>query len=137
MKDKIELLLSSIEDILVMVSTRIGPWLAPIGPAYFVGRAALQHLHAHIIIAVCMALAVEMIGMATTHTALKAWAWNKNKRKIDPKAPLWFCILLAGIYFIGAIALTVVVEVFPISVVYAPAIFIILTMVGMLAIAMQ
>lgn len=137
MNNLIESTLSTVEDTLVMLSTRIAPWLAPIGPAYFIGRAAYNELHAHIAIAICMAVAVEMVGMATTHTALKAWTWNKTKRKIDPTAPLWLCIILALFYYVGAIVLTVVVEVYPQTVAFAPAIFITLGAVSSMAIAMQ
>lgn len=137
MKNLIENLLSNTEDIMVILSTRIGPWLAPIVPAYFVGMAMHNQLHAWPIIAICGALAVEMVGMATTHTALKAWAWNKNKRKVDPKAPLWFCIGMSGFYFAGAISLTIVSEILPSTIVFAPAIFIVLAIVSMVTIAIQ
>lgn len=128
---------NTIESVLLMLATRFGPWLAPIGPAYFVGRAAHNHLEAHWLIAVCMALAVEAVGIAATHTALKCWTWNGGKRKIDPTAPTTLMVWLSLVYFASALALSILVEVYPASATYAPAVFIGLAGVGYVTIAVS
>lgn len=132
-----EQLADTIEDVLLMLASRFGPWLAPIGPAYFVGRAAYHHLSAHWLIAVTMAVAVEAVGIAATHTALKAWAWNGSRRKTDPVAPFGLMVWLSIIYFISALILSILVEVYPQSATYAPAVFIGLAAVAYVTIAVQ
>ena len=128
--DKIEQLSESVEDALLLLATRWGPWLAPVGPAYFVGRAAHHRLDAHWVIAFIMACAVEAVGIAATHTALNAWAWNNNRRKTDPEAPFGLMLILSFVYFASAFVLSIIVEVYPVSSTYAPAVFIFLAAVA-------
>ncbi|MEM7033915.1 MAG: HTH domain-containing protein [Chloroflexota bacterium] len=115
--------LDTIEELALDFATRLGPWLAPIGPAYFIGRAVNTHLHAHLSIAVIMACAVELVGIAATHTALRAWTWNQMKRKTDPDAPFTLMVWLSLVYFFSAFALSILVEVFQQLATYAPAVF--------------
>ena len=133
----IEALMDDTESVLLAMATRIGPWLAPVGPAYFVGRAAYHRLDAWLPIAVAMALAVEAVGIAATHTALKAWTWNETKRKSDPEAPVTLMIWLSLVYFLSALILSILVEVYPDSAVLAPAVFIGLAGVAYVTIAVS
>ena len=125
----------NIEESLLLIATKFGPWLAPVGPAYFVGRAAYHRLEAHLPIAVAMALAVELVGFAATHTALKCWLWNGSKRKSDPTAPTSLMVWLSLVYFVAALILSILVEVAPESATYTPAVFIGLAGVAYVTIA--
>ena len=124
-----------IEESLLLIATKFGPWLAPIGPAYFVGRAAYHRLEAHLPVAIAMALAVELVGFAATHTTLKCWLWNGSKRKPDPTAPTSLMVWLSLVYFVAALILSFLVEVAPESATYAPAVFIGLAGVAYVTIA--
>lgn len=119
-----------------MIASRLGPWLAPIGPAFFIGRAIFHQLAAPLWVAVLMGTAVELVGIAATHTALKAWAWNEARRKSDPVAPFKLLVFLSLVYFVSAAILSVMLEVWPSLVApYAPGVYLSLAGVAYVTLA--
>ena len=112
-----------IENLALEFATRLGPWLAPIGPAYFVGRSVYHNLNAHWVIAVVMAIAIECVGIAASHCALRCWTWNQTKRKSDPEAPFILMVWLSLVYFGAAFSLAILTEVIQELATYAPAVF--------------
>lgn len=105
--------LDRLERFALVLVARLGPWLSPIPPAYFIAKAAEKHLEAGRWIAVVMAVVVEVVGIATIHTALTAYTWNREKRQKDPAAPLNLGIILSVSYLVIGILLAVLLELDP------------------------
>ncbi len=129
--------LDGLERVALALVARLGPWAAPVAPAYFVARAAERHLKAWRPVAIAMAVAIEAVGIASAHATLRAWAWNREKRKSDPSAPAWLGLALVGVYLAVGILLAVLVEVLPWLVVWAPAAFFLLAGVAYVVLAMM
>ena len=89
------------------IAARLGPWLSPIAPTYFIARATQTHLAAPGWIAITIAIAIEATGITATHNTLRAYSHNRSKRKTDPSAPLTLTLLLAGVYLVTGITLTI------------------------------
>jgi hypothetical protein len=123
--------IDSIEAILVSLAARLGPWLAPIPPAYFIARSAQKNLHAPDWVALAVGLAVEAVGIATVHNSLVLYDYMREKRQSDPPAPLGLSLALAGVYLITGISLSVFLEAWPTLLSpYAPALFFLLAGAG-------
>jgi putative flippase GtrA len=129
--------LDDLERVALALVARLGPWAAPVAPAYFVARAAERHLKAWRPVAIAMAIAIEAVGIASAHATLRAWAWNREKRKSDPSAPAWLGLALVGVYLGVGVLLAVLVEVLPWLVVWAPAAFFLLAGVAYVVLAMM
>lgn len=129
-------LLDDLEEIFLAFASRLGPYLAPVGPAYFVGRAVFNHLQANLLVAVIMAIALEFLGVTTTKTTLRCWLWNnQTKRKTDPTAPFNPMLILTIISYLIGIGLAVGLEVAPTLAIYAPGLFFILAGIGYFTLA--
>ena len=111
-------------------TARIAPWLAPIPTAYLIGSATEEHLDWPWPIAGAAAVAVELLGISITTTALELWQHNQTKRKSDPTAPTWLSAILVGVYLVVAVTLTVMLDVIPDLKKWAPAIFPMLSLTG-------
>lgn len=107
--------------------TMAGPWLTPLVPAYFVAVSIQRYLNAPGIVAVISGLVLEVVGIAGIANATRAYLWNRNKRKSDEAAPLWLSIAAVGVYFLTALLLTVVLEVWGELAPIAPGMFIVLS----------
>lgn len=116
---------------------RLSPWLAPVPTAYLIGRAVMAHLAFDIVIAVITALVVETLGLATISIALILYSYNVQKRKIDPKAPVWLAYVLVGVYLVSALTLTVLLDIFPELSRYAPGVFPVMSLVGMTVVMLK
>ena len=112
--------LDDFEEVGQLIALRIAPWLAPIGPAFLIGRAVNIHLQAPTYVAVAIAIAIEAVGIAATHTDLRAKAWNQTKRKTDPHAPQGVTQKLSWGYFLAAATMSVLLEVLPAIAPYSP-----------------
>jgi len=129
-------LLDDIEEIFLAFASRLGPYLAPVGPAYFVGRSVFNHLQANLIVAIIMAIALEFLGVTTTKTTLRCWLWNnQTKRKTDPLAPYGPMLGLTLTSYLIGIGLAVGLEVAPTLAIYAPGLFFILAGIGYFTLA--
>jgi len=134
---KVQSDIDSLELFIVDQIVRFAPWLAPIPTAYLVGRSTVDHLNWPGIVAAVGALAVEVMGVSVNNTTLMLYGYNKSKLKTDPVAPTWLAGSLIGVYVVVAILLTIVLDVSPDIVQYAPAIFPLLSLVGASTIALR
>lgn len=128
---------NQIERAAVELLAVLGPWFGPIPSAYLVGRACMNYLHWHWLIAWIAAAAVESIGVVSVVLALRLYDWNETRTKLDPAAPFTLSVFLVGTYFIVTIGLTVLLDVIPGLARYAPAIFPLLAAVGAVNIAIK
>lgn len=122
-----DLLIDKIETIPLILATRLGPWLTPLVPAYFVHRAMVAKLETPLIWAWIAALALEVVGVATMYSLLRAYQWNREKRKSDPTAPIVWNIAVSSIYYLTSFLLVLLIEFVPNAVKFAPAAFVILS----------
>jgi len=88
-------------------------------------------------VAVVAAIIVESLGLATTATALDLREYNASKRKSDPRAPFTLAAVLVGVYLVVALALTVALDIAPVLATYSPAIFPLLSLVGVSVLALR
>lgn len=120
----------NLENSTVKIVAKTAPWLAPLPSAYFVARSAMTHLAVPLTIAIIIAAIIETLGLASVHTALRAYDWNMHKRQSDPRAPVALTVVLGGVYIVTTWGLVVVLEVWPALSIYAPAIFPALAIIG-------
>jgi len=122
---------------MVRLIAKISPWFAPIPSAYFVARSSIAHLDVPIEIAIIIGAVLELLGIATVHTALSLYRWNikpavSREKGAWEKAPLLLSIITCGVYFMAVIFLSVVLETAPGMSAIAPVIFPFVAIVGAL-----
>jgi hypothetical protein len=129
-------LLDQIEATPLALITKFGPWLTPLVPAYFVSRAMVKQLQAPELWGWVAAAALEVVGIAATNSLLRAYQWERERRKTDPAAPIWWNVSAALVYYLTAFLLVFFVELVPESLKLAPAMFVILSGTSALVLAL-
>lgn len=127
----------SLEQRLVDAVASVGPWLAPLPTAYLVGHYAVTRLDWWLPVAAAAGLAVESLGVSAVATYLLLRGHNRAKRKTDPAAPEGAALVAVAAYFLSAVALTVLLDTLPSAAVYAPIAFPVLSLAGMLVLALR
>ena len=125
------------EALAVDLVVKIAPWAAPAPTAYLVYARTMAHLRWPAWVAIVAALVIESLGLATVATALELREYNQEKRKSDPAAPFGLAALLAGVYLVVALLLTVVLDIVPILSIVAPGAFPFLSLCGVLVLAVR
>ena len=125
------------ESLPLALATRFGPWLTPLVPALFVQRALVAHLRTPPAWGWLAALSLELVGIAATNALLRAHAWERERRKSDPPAPLFWHFLAAAAYYFTALLLVLVMEFFPPAARLAPAMFVLLAGASALVLALS
>jgi hypothetical protein len=128
--------LDKLEAAPLALATKFGPWLTPLVPAYFVQRAMTTTLHAPSQWGWLAAAALEVVGIAATNSLLRAYQWEKERRKIDPAAPLWWNVAACTVYYGTAFLLVFFLEIWPTAIKLAPAAFVILSGTSALVLAL-
>lgn len=129
-------LLDQIEAAPLALITKFGPWITPLVPAYFVSRAMVKQLQAPELWGWVAAIALEVVGIAATNSLLRAYQWERERRKTDPAAPLWWNVSAALVYYLTAFLMVFFVELVPESLKLAPAMFVILSGTSALVLAL-
>lgn len=130
-------LFDQIESIILALATKIGLWITPLVPSYFVQRAMVNRLQTPQGWGWIAAAALEIVGIAATKNLLRAYTWNQEKRKTDPPAPIIWNAIAAGVYYLTAFLLVLITEFYPDSIRVAPAAFVILSGASALVIALS
>jgi hypothetical protein len=115
--------LDSSERVALAGVARLGPWLAPLPPAYFVARATDRRLGTGQAWAWIIGAVVEAAGIAAASATLTAYTWNREKRVSDPKAPTGLGLVLCGVYLAVGVIISVVLELDGGLAVYVPGLF--------------
>ncbi len=123
----IENIVEKIEAIPIVLATRLGPWITPLVPAFFVHRAMVKHLNVPTFWGWIAAIALEVVGVAAMFNLLRMYQYNQEKRKSDPAAPIVWAVVTTAAYYLTAFALVLFIEFFPDVVKFAPAAFIVLS----------
>lgn len=146
-------ILGRIESNAVNVVAQIGPWLAPIPTAFMAYRTGLEILGWPVAVALAGALALEILGVATTSTALMLRDYNATRRKypdgmtveerrksrmiVDPTAPAKLAYTLAGVYLVSAMLVVLLVDVLPGVIRWVPGLFPLVSLTGAVTIAVR
>jgi 5-methylcytosine-specific restriction endonuclease McrA len=137
MTDKIYRVISQIEQVPLAVVTRSGPWLTPLVPAYFIKQALVDNVHMPEGWAWTAAMSIEIVGIAATNNMLRAYQWNREKRKTDPAAPIGWNIAAVTIYFVTAFTIVLLVGLFPELSRIIPAAFVVLSGASAMVLALS
>ena len=123
------------EAVAVELVANLAPWLAPLPTAWLVADRTMVHLGWPLWVAMVAGVTLELLGVGILATWLMLFGYNRERRKTDPRAAEWPALLLVGLYFFTAEALTVVLDVWPLAAVWAPALFPVLSVAsfGLLA----
>lgn len=127
----------TVESALLALASKIGVWLTPLVPAYFVQRAMVEHLQAPPAWGWIAAAALEIVGLAAVKNLLRAYTWEQERRKTDPPAPMAWNIVTAAVYYVTAFLLVLVIEFYPPATALAPAAFVVLSGAAALVIALS
>lgn len=99
-----------LEGIFTDTVTRLAPILAPLPPAFSV-YTAMTKANTPYWIALCTALAVELIGMFSSKVAIQSWNWNRSRLKTEPMAPFNLTVAMAAVYFVVVLILALSIEI--------------------------
>ena len=124
------------ENLPLALATKFGPWIAPLIPALFVQRAMIEHLNAPPAWGWLAAIALEVVGIASVKSLLRAYTWERERRKTDPPAPVGWNALATAVYFGTAFLLVLVLEFWPEAAKIAPASFVVLSGTSALVLAL-
>lgn len=124
------------ETVPLALATKFGPWLTPLVPALFVQRALVARLQTPPGWGWLAAITLEVVGIAATNSLLRAYTWERERRKSDPAAPLRWHVLAAAVYYATAFLLVLVMEFFPAAARLAPAMFVLLAGTSALVLAL-
>lgn len=128
--------IEQVESWILALIAKVGLWLTPAIPAYFVQRAMEAHLGTPAGWSWAAAVALEIVGIAATKNLLRAYTWEQERRKTDPPAPMGWYVLAAMIYYLVAFLVVLVVEFWTEAVKAAPAAFVVLGGTAALTIAL-
>lgn len=131
--DKLELF----EQSLLAFISKIGVWVTPLIPAFFVQRAMATHLDAPAAWGWLAAAALEIVGIAAMKNLLRAYTWEQERKKTDPAAPMRWYIVAAMIYYVTAFLIVLGVEFVPQAARAIPAAFVVLGGTAGLVIALS
>ena len=129
--------LAHLESLAVELVANAAPWLAPLPTAWLVANRAMTHLHWPLWIAIVAGVTLELLGVGILATWLMLYAYNRDRRKTDPKAAEWLAVLLMILYFLTAEALTFALDVWPVAAVVAPALFPVLSVAAFVLLALR
>jgi len=118
--------LDQAERVALAAVARLGVWVAPFPPAYFVARSAERRLGTARWAAWVIAIVVEVAGIAAASATLRAHSWNREKLKSDAPAPVGLCLALCVIYLAVGVTVSVLLELRQEWAVLAPALFFLL-----------
>lgn len=82
----------AIEETLVEFLVAVGPWVAPLTPAYMTYKHVTDVLNFDVTFAISTAFSVEILGLASGHTLARLYQHNKGQRAKMNKistTPVW------------------------------------------------
>ena len=95
----IDTLVGAVEAIVLAVVGRASSWVASVPCAVMTARASAEIFALSWPVAVMVAVALELVGQATSNGWLRAKEWNATKRKTDPAANVVLAFGLMIAYF--------------------------------------
>ena len=99
------------EGSLVNALTAFAPWLAPLAPAYMTYEHMVDFLFFPKLLALALALLVEILGFGTVSTFLDFWFHNKKEKAKVKKAPLGVVVFSFGFYLCLIVGSNIVIDI--------------------------
>ena len=99
------------EGSLVNALTAFAPWLAPLAPAYMTYKHMVDFLDFPNLLAIALALLVEILGFGTVSTFLDFWFHNKKETAKVKKAPLGVVVFSFGFYLCLIVGSNVIIDI--------------------------
>jgi protein-S-isoprenylcysteine O-methyltransferase Ste14 len=106
---------------LVNLLSAIAPWGAPLAPAFMSYGGMVRHLGYTPFVAFIIAGVIEILGLATVHTTLTFWKYNKRYSREEKKMPTRLAAGMFLLYLVIILTTNVVLEL-PIQEWYIPII---------------
>jgi hypothetical protein len=98
------------ETSLVNLLSAIAPWGAPLAPAYMSYGGMTKHLGYTPFVAFIIAGVIEILGLATVHTTLVFWKYNKRYSNEAKKMPTLLAGGMFALYLVIILMTNVVLE---------------------------
>ncbi|MCP4540115.1 MAG: hypothetical protein GY832_23505 [Chloroflexi bacterium] len=102
-----------IENAVIGLVGRAGPWAATLPTAYTVFAQAQTHLEMPGWVAAGAGIAIEVLGLSVVNQALRLREYNATKRKSDPQASTFVANGLVVVYFLAAELLVIGLDIGP------------------------
>jgi len=99
------------EGSIVNALTAFAPWLAPLAPAYMTYKHMVDFLNFPNVLALCLALLVEILGFGTVSTFLDFWFYNRKESAKVKKAPLGVVVFSFGFYLSLIVVSNVIIDI--------------------------
>jgi hypothetical protein len=109
--DRINFYIRNSEASLVNLLSAIAPWGAPLAPASMAYIGMTDHLGIHRIIAGILAGVIEILGLATVHTTLSFWQYNRRRVAGWKRQPTELAAGMFGFYLLIILTVNVVLEI--------------------------
>lgn len=111
-------LIALVVSIFMSAVTQLAPIAAPIPPAFSVYTAMRVGLAVPEYIAIVAAISIEVTGIFSARTSIRASQWNATRLKSEPEAPLTLSIVMATAFFVVVMILSFTIELWPSLVVW-------------------
>lgn len=98
----------------------IAPWGAPLAPASMAYIGMTTHLEFHHVIAGILAFVIEILGLATVHTTITFWQFNRRRLAEYKRRPTELAAGMFGFYLLIILTTNVILEI-PIAYPETPA----------------
>jgi len=108
--EKITYAIKGAESAWVELLTTIGPWLAPMTPAYMTYRHVTTTLGFDVIWGICTAASVEILGLASGQTIAKFYMYNKQERAKGRRLPILPVLFTFGFYLAVVITINMALD---------------------------
>lgn len=98
------------ESSLVNLLSSIAPWGAPLAPAYMSYGGMITHLRYDPIVALIVASVIEILGLATVHTTIIFWQFNRQRLAEYKKQPTTLAGSMFVFYLFVVLSVNVLME---------------------------
>ena len=109
--DAINYYIRNSEASLVNLLSAIAPWGAPLAPASMAYAGMVNHLGITRPIALILAAVIEILGLATVHTTLSFWQYNRRRVAGWKRQPTELAAGMFGFYLLIILTVNVVLEI--------------------------
>lgn len=120
------------------IATRLGPWVAPLPPAYVAYRATSVNLGYPLWAALALACTLEIEGITVAHLFMRMRRYSRIRNKrMDAPAPQGVATGLIAGYLVSGIVLTLTLAMDELAEVVVPVLSYILAMIVYVTLAMM
>jgi len=92
----------NVETSFVNFISAIAPWLAPLAPAYMTYSHAIETLKFPLLVALSVAVVVEILGFSAISTFVSFWFFNQKNKAVAKKAPVMW-VAFAFLFYLSLI----------------------------------